>query len=50
VTVGFPSSRSGRSASWRKAISAEAIALRIGAENTDQGQRVLDGKTYTRVL
>jgi len=29
--------------------SAEEIALRIGAQNTDQVQRVLDGKTYTRV-
>lgn len=29
--------------------SAEAIALRIGALNSDQVQRVIDGKTYTRV-
>jgi hypothetical protein len=29
--------------------SAEQIAERIGARNTDQVQRVLDGKTYTRV-
>lgn len=29
--------------------SADEIALRIGAQNTDQVQRVLDGKTYTRV-
>jgi hypothetical protein len=30
--------------------SAELIAKRIGARNTDQVQRVLDGKTYTRVV
>ncbi len=30
--------------------SAEEIALCIGAQNTDQVQRVLDGKTYARVL
>ncbi|HEX2842131.1 hypothetical protein [Hyphomicrobium sp.] len=29
--------------------SVETIALRIGASNTEQVQRVLDGKTYTRV-
>ncbi len=30
--------------------SAEKIALRIGARNTEQVQRVIDGKTYTRVV
>jgi hypothetical protein len=29
--------------------SAEIIALRIGAQSCDQVQRVIDGKTYTRV-
>lgn len=28
----------------------DEIALRIGARNSDQVQRVIDGKTYTRVL
>ena len=30
--------------------SADEIAMRIGARNTDQVQRVLDRKTYTRVI
>ena len=33
-----------------KTHSAEAIAERIGARNSDQVQRVIDGKTYTRVV
>lgn len=33
-----------------KTHSAETIADRIGARNSDQVQRVIDGKTYTRVV